>query len=77
MTWDYDKDLKIEKTKIIFELDNNKYNSEHIFRIFSVEEVENLCKKIGLKVVNVYENYDILKKGSEKSKNLQFIINFQ
>ena len=76
MIWNYNKDLKIEKSQIIFEIDNNKYIDEHIFRIFSIEEIKNTCKKVGLKVINIYENYDILKEGTEKSKNLQFLIEF-
>lgn len=76
MIWNYDKDSKIEKSKIIFEIDNKIYNDEHIFRIFSIEEIKRICKKINLKVINIYENYDILKEGTEKSKNLQFLIEF-
>ena len=76
MIWNYNKDLKIEKSQIIFEIDNNKYIDEHTFRIFSIEEIKNTCKKVGLKVINIYENYDILKEGTEKSKNLQFLIEF-
>lgn len=74
MIWNYDKDLKIEKSKIIFEVDNKVYNDEHIFRIFSIDEVKNICTKLGLKVKKVYENYDILKEGTNSSKNLQFVI---
>ena len=68
------KNSKIEKSKIIFEMDNKVYNDEHIFRIFSIDEIKNICTKVGLKVKKVYENYDILKKGKNSSKNLQFII---
>ena len=32
------------------------------------------CERVGLKVVNVYENYDINKEGTSTSKNLQFLI---
>lgn len=74
MIWNYDKNSKIEKSKIIFEMDNKVYNDEHIFRIFSIDEIKNICTKIGLKVKKVYENYDILKEGKNSSKNLQFII---
>ncbi len=76
MIWNYNKDLKIEKSKIIFEINNKIYNDEHTFRIFSIKEVENVCNKLGLKVVNIYENYDVLKKGNDNSKNLQFLIKY-
>ncbi len=74
MIWIYDKNSKVEKSKIIFKINNKTYNDSHIFKIFSIEELENVCKKLGLNIINVYENYDVLKKGNSKSKNLQFII---
>lgn len=74
MIWNYDKDKKIETSKIIFKIDNKIYNDSHIFKIFGIGDIENVCKKLELKVINVYENYDVLKKGSSNSKNLQFII---
>ena len=74
MIWNYDKETKIEKSSIIFEVDNKVYNDSHIFRIFSIDEIKKVCKKVGLNVVNIYENYDINKKGNKNSKNLQFVI---
>ena len=74
MIWNYDKETKIEKSNIIFEVNDKIYNDSHIFRIFSINEIKKVCKKIGLKVVNIYENYDIMKKGNTNSKNLQFLI---
>jgi 2-polyprenyl-3-methyl-5-hydroxy-6-metoxy-1,4-benzoquinol methylase len=74
MEWNYDSNTRIEKSKIYFEVDNHKYESSHIFRIFSIDEVKECCNKVGLKVINVYENYDINKEGSSTSKNLQFVI---
>ncbi len=74
MEWIYNKDTRIEKSKITFEIDNQKYNDSHTFRIFTIDEVKECCKKVGLKVEKVYENYDINKEGSITSKNLQFLI---
>ncbi len=74
MKWDYDKQTKIEKSKIIFEIEKEKYEDSHTFRIFTMDEVKECCKKVGLKVIKIYENYDINKEGIETSKNLQFII---
>ena len=76
MIWNYDKETKIEKSSIIFEVNDKTYNDTHIFRIFSIEKIKNICLKLGLKVEKVYENYDILKEGNIFSKNLQFIITY-
>lgn len=74
MIWNYDKETKIEKSNIIFEVNDKIYNDSHIFRIFSINEIRSICLRVGLKVEKVYENYDILKEGSNNSKNLQFVI---
>ena len=74
MKWNYDRSLKIEKSDIIFEIDGIKYTDTHTFRIFTIDETKECCERVGLKVVNVYENYDINKEGTSTSKNLQFLI---
>ena len=74
MEWDYDKKAKIEKSKIVFEIDNKKYEDSHTFRIFTIEEVKKCCDSVGLKVGKIYENYNINKEGVKTSKNLQFVI---
>ena len=74
MKWNYDRSLKIEKSYIIFEIDGIKYTDTHTFRIFTIDEMKECCERVGLKVVNVYENYDINKEGTSTSKNLQFLI---
>lgn len=74
MKWNYDRSLKIEKSDIIFEIDGIKYTDTHTFRIFTIDEMKECCERVGLKVVNVYENYDINKEGTSASKNLQFLI---
>ena len=74
MKWNYDRSLKIEKSDIIFEIDSIKYTDTHTFRIFTIDEMKECCERVGLKVVNVYENYDINKEGTSTSKNLQFLI---
>lgn len=74
MRWKYDKNTKIEKSEIVFEINNNTFVDSHVFRIFEIDEVVKICKKIGLNVVAVYENYDIKKIGNDLSKNLQFLI---
>ena len=74
MKWNYDKDKKIEESEIIFNIDNKQYIDSHTFRIFTIDEVKECCEKVGLKVISIYENYDINKKGVSTSKNLQFLI---
>ena len=74
MVWHYDKKSKIEVSKIIFEIDRKKYIDNHTFRIFTINEVKQCCKNVGLVVKKVYENYDVNKRGSSISKNLQFLI---
>ena len=74
MEWYFNKKTRIEKSKITYEIDNKRYETSHIFRIFTIDEVIECCNKVGLKVINVYENYDINKEGNNSSKNLQFII---
>ena len=74
MKWNYDRSLKIEKSDIIFEIDGIKYTDTHTFRILTIDEMKECCERVGLKVVNVYENYDINKEGTSTSKNLQFLI---
>ena len=74
MEWNYDKKTKIEESKIIFEIDGKKYIDNHTFRIFTIDEIKQCCKNVGLSVKKVYENYNIDKGGTPTSKNLQFLI---
>ena len=74
MIWEFDKNKKIEKSNIIFEIDNVTYEDSHTFRIFSIDEVIKCSSNVGLKVIDIYENYDVLKNGGSNSKNLQFVI---
>lgn len=77
MKWEYNKKSKIEKSIITFEINGEKYEDFHTFRIFSIEEILESCKNVGLEVINVYENYDINLLGKETSKNLQFLIQYK
>ena len=74
MEWNFNKEERIENSSIYFEINNTKYESSHVFRIFSIDEVKDACNSVDLKVIGIYENYDINKPGSELSKNLQFLI---
>lgn len=72
MTWKIEN--TIESTEIVYEIDNEVYKDNHVFKIFTIEEIKETCNKTGLEVIDVYENYDITQKGDANSKNLQFII---
>lgn len=74
MKWNYNNKTKIEESDITFKINNTIYNDHHTFRIFTIDEIKSICKKTNLKVEKIYENYNINKKGTSKSKNLQFII---
>ncbi len=74
MEWNYEKKNRIENSKITFMIGYKRYDDSHVFKIFTIDEVKECCTKIGLKVLNVYENYDLDKEGKETSKNLQFVI---
>ncbi len=74
MKWEFDQEHKTEKSEIIFEVGNEKYIDNHIFYIFSIDDIKECALKAGLKVLNVFENYDCKKKGISSSKNLQFLI---
>lgn len=74
MKWNYNNKTKIEESDITFKINDTIYNDHHTFRIFTINEIKNICKKVNLKVKAIYENYNINKKGTSESKNLQFII---
>lgn len=74
MKWNYNNKTKIEESDITFKINDTIYNDHHTFRIFTIDEIKSICKKTNLKVEEIYENYNINKKGTSKSKNLQFII---
>lgn len=66
----------IDESKFIlsYVLGDKRYDDSHVFKIFTIDEVKECCRNVGLKVLNVYENYNINKEGNETSKNLQFVI---
>lgn len=74
MKWEFNKEKKIETSEIIFEIGNEKYTDNHIFYIFSIDDVKECAEKSGLIVQEIFENYDSNQKGKSSSKNLQFLI---
>ncbi len=74
MTWNYNPDIEQEITDITFNVAGDEFHDQHLFRIFSIDEIVTIANKVGLTVLGIYENYDISKEGKATSKNLQFII---
>ena len=83
MSWDYDPISGIEKSKAIFEKlepDESRavgdiksiVESEHVFRIYSVDEISRLLINFGFDIVSTYEGYQH-KPISDTSKNLEII----
>ncbi len=50
MEWNYNKDDKIETSKIIYSLNGINYEDSHIFRIFTIDEIKQCCNNVGLVV---------------------------
>ena len=74
MKWEYDNLNKTEKSLITFEIGGKVYNDIHKFKIFEITDFIECCEKADLKVYDIFENYDINKKGTKESKNIQFLI---
>ena len=73
MKWDYDDVTWVETSQIIYEINNETYTDNHIFKIFTIDEFKVICSKIDLKVLNVFENYTF-EDATQASKNIQFVI---
>lgn len=73
MEWDFDRENRIEKTDITYIVDDITYKDSHVFRIFTIREILECSKRVGLIVDGIYEDYQVMRSGSEKSKNLQFV----
>lgn len=72
MEWKYDPINMIEHTSIKYIINDKVYNAYHNFKIFFIEEINNILVKNNYKY-KLYENYsDIL--ASNKSKNIQIVI---
>jgi 2-polyprenyl-3-methyl-5-hydroxy-6-metoxy-1,4-benzoquinol methylase len=74
MVWDYDSKTRIEKTSITYNIDNKILEDSHIFRIYSVDEINDFIKTTGLIFIAAYENYDLNKKANAQSKNIQIVL---
>jgi len=72
ISWNFDKNNKIENTEIQFKINGKTINAKHVFRIYSIKEISDLLSRVGFKKVIVYEGYGF-NKANNKSKNLEII----
>lgn len=66
--------LKKEFSKITYLIDNKIYETSHVFKIYNIKKLHKLATKLGFKTINFYENYDINKHATNKSKNIQLVL---
>ena len=76
MKWRVCKLLKKEFTKITYKIDGKVFETKHKFKIFEIDRLKKLLKKVGYNSCEFYENYDIEKLANQKSKNIQIVLSF-
>lgn len=74
MKWEYDDYNHIENSIISFETQGKIDTCNHQFKIFEIDDIINCCKMVSLKVIGIFENYNINLNGAKTSKNIQFAI---
>lgn len=74
MIWNYDPINKVEQTSIIYTIDNNSFEDNHTFKIYSIDEIKEYAEYVNLTFIAAYENYDINKLANDKSKNIQILL---
>lgn len=73
MSWKKCNLLKKEFTKITYIVNNKKYKTTHIFKIYDIEKLRKLSLGLGFKKVEFYENYSNIT-ATNLSKNIQMIL---
>ncbi|MFA6859876.1 MAG: class I SAM-dependent methyltransferase [Clostridia bacterium] len=73
MQWKINKIFGIEKTNITYEINGKTYKAKHTFKIYKINKLKKIIEKKGFKILGIYENYT-LNYATEKSKNLQFVL---
>lgn len=76
MTWKKCGLLKKEFTKIKYTINKQIYTTRHIFKIFKQNKLLSIANDLGFKDIDFYENYDITKSASKKSKNIQMVLKY-
>ena len=58
-------------------INQEKFETKHVFKIFKMEKLAKLAEKLGFKIVGFYQNYDVNKMACKKSKNIQMVISLK
>lgn len=74
MKWRKCSLLQKEFSKITYLIDNQKYITKHVFKIFKINKLEKIIFKLGFDIVGIYENYNISSSATLKSKNIQLVL---
>lgn len=72
LEWQFDKETRIEKSKVVFRVGGETIEDSHTFRIYSIEEMKELLKQTGFQKISVYEGYGF-KEAEPSSKNLEVV----
>ncbi len=72
MKWTFDEKTRIEHTVAIFKIGDQVFIDEHTFRIFTIQELEQLFQRTGFSESFFYENYTF-REASTKSKNIEVV----
>ena len=70
MKWDYDPKTRIEKSAVIFKLDEKEVRDKHTMRIYSIDEMLEMVRVAGFSESKVYDGYGF-KSAQPTSKNLE------
>ena len=74
MKWKVNKLFKKEYTHLVYDINGQQIVSSHTFKIFTIKKIKNLLNGLSFKNFEFYENYNIQKHASSKSKNIQVVI---
>lgn len=74
MKWTKNKLTNKEKTIITYNHLGKEYQSKHIFKIFKINKLKKIALALGFKKVNFYEDYNVSRFATRKSKNVQMVI---
>jgi len=75
MKWRICRLLDREYTKIKYDVDGRMYLTSHVFKIFKISKLKKICEKFRFKSYEFYENYNLERPATNKSKNIQLVIN--
>lgn len=74
MKWKKCNLLKKEFTKITYIVEGKSFKTAHTFKIYDINKLRKIVLKLGFNSVEFYENYNVTKKASVNSKNIQMVI---